>query len=50
VLKPDFIVYLDSNNVGVLAGAAPGGNKASHALHAYLPLAAQVGYWDGEVE
>ena len=34
--------------MGVLAGAAPGGNKAARTLEAYLPLATQVGYWDGE--
>jgi uncharacterized cupin superfamily protein len=48
MLEPDVIVYPDSNKVGVLAGAAPGGNKAARTLEAYLPLSAQVGYWDGE--
>ncbi len=48
MLEPDVIVYPDSNKVGVLAGAAPGGNKAARTLEAYLPLASQVGYWEGE--
>jgi uncharacterized cupin superfamily protein len=48
MLEPDVVVYPDSNKVGVLAGAAPGGNKAARTLEACLPLSAQVGYWDGE--
>ncbi|WP_272491495.1 hypothetical protein [Corallococcus exercitus] len=41
-------MYPDSKKVGVFAGAAPGGDKASRTLHAYLPLAAEVDYWEGE--
>ena len=48
MLEPDVVVYPDSRKVGVLAGAAPGGDKAARTLEAYLPLAAQVGYWEGE--
>lgn len=45
---PDVLVYPDSKKVGVFAGAAPGGDKAARTLHAYLPLAAEVDYWEGE--
>ncbi|KFA91187.1 cupin domain-containing protein [Archangium violaceum] len=48
MLEPDVIVYPDSKKVGVLAGAAPGGNKAARTLEAYLPLGSQVSYWTGE--
>ncbi|WNG54060.1 cupin domain-containing protein [Archangium gephyra] len=48
MLEPDVIVYPDSKKVGVLAGAAPGGNKAARTLEAYLPLSSQVSYWTGE--
>ncbi|CAM4088120.1 cupin domain-containing protein [Corallococcus sp. ZKHCc1 1396] len=46
--EPDVLVYPDSKKVGVMAGAAPGGDKAARTLLAYLPLAASVDYWDGE--
>lgn len=45
---PDIVMYPDSKKVGVFGGAAPGGDKAARFLHAYLPLAAEVDYWDGE--
>ncbi|RKH41446.1 hypothetical protein D7X55_27295 [Corallococcus sp. AB049A] len=41
-------VALKRKQLGVFAGAAPGGDKASRTLHAYLPLDAQVDYWEGE--
>ncbi|RKG77063.1 cupin domain-containing protein [Corallococcus terminator] len=46
--EPDVLVYPDSKKVGIMAGAAPGGDKASRTLHVNLPLAASVDYWDGE--
>lgn len=46
--EPDVIVYPDSRKVGVFAGAAPGGDKAARTLHTYLPLSAEVDYWQGE--
>ncbi|MFY0583369.1 cupin domain-containing protein [Cystobacter fuscus] len=46
--EPDVLVYPDSQKIGVMAGSAPGGAKAARTLEAYLPLAAKVGYWDGE--
>ena len=49
-IEPDVLVYPDSQKVGVMAGAAPGGNKAARTLEAYLPLGARVGYWEGEVD
>jgi uncharacterized cupin superfamily protein len=45
---PDVLVYPDSRKVGVFAGAAPGGDKAARTLQAYLPLSAEVDYWEGE--
>lgn len=47
-LEPEVLVYPDTQKVGVMAGAAPGGDKAARTLEAYLPLGARVGYWDGE--
>ena len=49
-LEPDVVVYPDSQKVGVFAGSAPGGTKAERTLEAFVPLAARVGYWDGELE
>lgn len=47
-MEPEVLVYPDTQKVGVMAGAAPGGDKAARTLEAYLPLSARVGYWDGE--
>lgn len=46
--QPDVVVYPDSKKLGVFAGAAPGGDKASRTLHTYLPLGAEVDYWKDE--
>lgn len=48
MVQPDICVYPDSGKIGVFAGAAPGGPNAESELKAFLPLAAQVPYWDGE--
>lgn len=45
--EPDAILYPDSNKVGVMAGAAPGGNKAERTLSAFF-LNTPVDYWQGE--
>ncbi|RYZ35138.1 MAG: cupin domain-containing protein [Myxococcaceae bacterium] len=46
--EPDVLVYPDSKKVGIMAGSAPGGDKATRTLHVNLPLGAAVDYWDGE--
>lgn len=48
MVHPDVTVYPDSNKVGVIVGAAPGGDKAVRTLLAFLPLDAEVDYWAGE--
>lgn len=50
MIEPDVTVYPDSEKVGIFAGSAPGGSKADRTLQAFLPLASQVNYWEGEGE
>lgn len=45
---PDICMYPDSNKVGVFAGAAPGGSSKDSELKAFLPLEAELPYWDRE--
>lgn len=45
---PEVIVYPDSDKVGVMAGAAPGGPKAQRVLTAFFPRRSAVGYYAGE--
>lgn len=46
--EPDAMVYPDSDKVGVLAGAAPGGDAADRTLEGFFRRADAVDYWDGE--
>lgn len=45
---PDVMEYPDSGKIMVLAGSAPGGDKAKRSLSYTGRLADQPGYWDGE--
>ncbi|PSP79567.1 cupin [Halobacteriales archaeon QS_1_68_20] len=45
---PDVMVYPDSEKVGFVAGAAPGGDKDERTEEAFFRFADQVDYWDGE--
>lgn len=48
MIEPDVIVYPDSDKVGIMAGAAPGGPKEQRTLHMFLRTDAKVDYWEGE--
>ncbi len=50
MVHPDVVVYPDSNKVGVFVGAAPGGPAEQRRMTKFLPLAAEVDYWEGERE
>lgn len=47
MIAPEVCVYPDSNKVGVLTGAAPGGDPAMRQLVAFLKNT-PVDYWEGE--
>lgn len=44
----DVLVYPDSHKIGVMGGAAPGGDKRERFLAGFFRDDATVGYWDGE--
>ena len=46
--EPDVIDYPDSGKFAVMAGAAPGGDKASRSVDHVGRYADAVGYWDDE--
>ncbi len=46
--EPDVMTYPDSGKVGVLAGAAPGGDKNKRTMNWFGHLDAGVDYWEGE--
>lgn len=46
--EPDVMVYPDSEKVGFVAGAAPGGSKAERTLEGFFRQADEVDYWAGE--
>lgn len=48
MVEPEITVYVDSKKVFLMAGSAPGGDKAGRTLSAILPLSAEVDYWSGE--
>ena len=48
MVEPDVMVYPDSNKVGILGGAAPGGPKKRRTFSKFLRSDAEVGYYDGE--
>lgn len=47
MIEPDVLVYPDSKKFGLMAGAAPGGEKEKRTLLAYVPDV-RVDYWEGE--
>lgn len=46
--QPDVTEYPDSGKFGVLAGAAPGGDKTMRRFQFFGRAGAAVDYWDGE--
>lgn len=46
--EPDIMEYPDSNKFGIVAGSAPGGNKASRTFSKFVNQESSVDYWDGE--
>lgn len=48
MLEPEVTVYPDSNKLGIVAGAAPGGPKDRRTLAKSLRADADVDYWEGE--
>ena len=47
--EPDVLEYPDSGKIGVLAGAAPGGDKTKRRIAVSLRATSEVDYWDGEI-
>lgn len=47
--EPEVLVYPDSDKVGAMAGAAPGG-ESERDVNAYFRRGDAVDYWDGEEE
>lgn len=45
---PEIIGYPDSSKVGLMAGAAPGGDATQRTLSVFLDSGALRDYWDGE--
>ncbi len=48
MVEPEVTIYPDSNKVGIVTGAAPGGPKEKRTLAKSLRADAEVDYWDGE--
>jgi uncharacterized cupin superfamily protein len=48
MIEPEVTVYPDSNKVGIVTGAAPGGPKGKRTLAKSLRANADVDYWEGE--
>ncbi len=48
MVAPDVMVYPDSNKVGIVGGAAPGGPKERRTFSKFLKADAEVGYYEGE--
>lgn len=46
--EPDVIAYPDSHKIGVLAGAAPGGDKNKRTVSWFGHRDAGLDYWEGE--
>lgn len=46
--EPDVVVYPDSEKVGVLAGAPPGGDSSERTVEGFYRQADAVDYWTGE--
>lgn len=44
----DVVVYPDSHKIGVMGGAAPGGDKRERFVAGFFRDDAKVSYWDGE--
>ena len=48
MIDPEVVVYPDSDKIGALAGAPPGGDSSKRLVSAFLPADAAVDYFDGE--
>ncbi len=48
MLEPEVTVYPDSNKLGIVAGAAPGGPREKRTIAKSLRADADVDYWEGE--
>jgi len=48
--EPDIIMYPDSEKVGILAGAPPGGDSDERTYEAYHDRGESLDYWEGEVD
>lgn len=48
MIAPDVMEYPDSKKVGIMAGSAPGGDKAKQLLKAFYKKDQQVEYYEGE--
>lgn len=46
--EPDVMVYPDSEKVGVVAGAAPGGDSGERTVEGFYRQGDAVDYWEGE--
>jgi hypothetical protein len=48
--QPDINFYPESGKIGFFAGSAPGGDRTKRFLEGFVPAAACVDYWAGEME
>ena len=46
--EPDVIRYPDSKKIGVMVGAAPGGDQSKSDISAFFEEGSDVPYWKGE--
>lgn len=46
--EPEVLVYPDSEKIGVMVGAPPGGEPNERLIDAYFPTESAVDYWSGE--
>jgi len=47
--EPEIVLYPDSEKYGVLAGSAPGGDKADRTFEVFAKRGVNLPYWEGEV-
>ncbi len=48
MIEPEVLVYPDSEKVGVMAGAPPGGESDERLIDAYFKMESAVDYWTDE--
>ena len=48
MIKPEVMLYPDSDKIGVMTGSAPGGTKTSESFKAFYKKESDVDYHDGE--